>query len=126
MKLKNNDAINLFKAIAFLEGDGVYLSAPTRLALAKNSNRLKPHMENYDKVVGAKRREIRPSDAKLESNNAIVKEIEEFGSTEIEVRLYKIEEADLKLEENKRISAVTIAHLSPIIKGFDSNQDEGE
>lgn len=125
MKLTNNAAMRLFSALRSLDtSDTVRLSGQTRLDIARNINRLLPEVEAFERAVAAKRREIKPGEANIAANNAIVAEMEAMGAATIELKLFSLDHTKMNLDDNPRITGDMIAALVPILKDFDTMEGD--
>lgn len=123
MKIKIGAAQSLLIACKQTDSnEKTILKMQTRIDLAININRLHPIVESYER---ARQRTIScaangATAISIVQEASIMTEDAAARDSEIEIELKTIEMADLKLEDNQRISIQTIQMLAPIIKDFDA------
>lgn len=127
LKLSNADAQRMLGALRRIdENDTVKLSGPTRLDIARNINILMPHVTKFEREAGALQRGIVPGEANLAANKEIVGNIDEMNQSKRGYKLHEMAADALRLDDNPRITGDMIASLAPILKDFDSMEQDGD
>ena len=121
MKLSLGSAHSLLIGLTAVDRDEkCRIDGKTRIAIAIDINLLQPHVAAYEKVRARKLREI--AGEQLDS----LKEAEfaaadaELRESEFEIALKPFSIADLKLDENPRITGAMIAMLAPALNDLDA------
>jgi hypothetical protein len=109
-------AHSLFVALSAVDRDEkTKLDGKTRLAVAIDINLLAPHVTAYERLRGQRQREIMEG-AQSQLQNAVLIEADaELREAEIEVGLKPFPVAELKLDDNPRITGAMIAMLAPVL-----------
>lgn len=122
MKLKVGIAQALLIACKQIDSnEKTALKMQTRIDFAININRLHPIVEAYERarqksiaLVAAGAPQLSPiQEASIMSEDSAVRD------QEVDIELKTIEMADLKLDDNPRITIQMIQMLAPVIKDFD-------
>lgn len=125
VRLSNIAAQRILVALRGVDNnEAIKLSGMTRLDIARNINRLMPVVVDYEKVIQRRHRDMQPGDANRAANSVISADIEKVAERSGEYDLIEIEPANLRLDDNPRITGDMIAALAPILKDFDTIVDE--
>lgn len=124
MKISNGDAYNLLVALNTVDQDArTKLSGTTRFAIALNINLLRPSMLAFERAREAARAPFAAL-APLAQQAEISKADQPLFDEELEVDLRRFTKAELRLDDNERITGQMIASLAPIIIDFSDTKTE--
>jgi hypothetical protein len=124
MRIKVGDAYNLLIALNAIDSHPTTkLSGPTRFAFAVNINVLKPAALAFERARDLSRSgfdalDILSRQASISAADAVLTD------KELELALERISKADLRIDDNERVTGQMIAALAPIIMDFDEKKDD--
>jgi hypothetical protein len=121
MKLAIGSAHSLFVALTSVDRDDkTKLDGKTRIAIAIDINLLQPHVAAYERVRGERQREIMASESGPAQGAAFVEADAQLREAEVEVALRQFATAELKLDDNPRITGAMIAMLAPVLSDLNN------
>jgi hypothetical protein len=123
MKLAIGTAHSLFVALSSVDRDDkTRLDGKTRIAIAIDINLLQPHVTAYERVRGQRQREIIGEGERVGAlqNAALLEADAELREQEIEVTLKAFAVAELKLDDNVRITGAMLAMLAPVLSDLNT------
>lgn len=127
MNLTVGQVHDLFVALGALEQNDVRLVGRTRLDIAININLLKPVAESYEGTrlrafadVENAARDAAPKVGPNEMQARMVTQNIDMRNAPVAIEsLRPLKIADLKLDENPKISGALLAHLAPLFEGME-------
>ena len=117
MKLSLGLAHSLFVALSAVDRDEkTKLDGKTRIAIAIDLNLLQPHITAYERVRAQRLREVAGSRVDAIKEAEFAGADAELRDSEIEVgSLKQMSIAELKLDDNPRITGAMVAMLAPVL-----------
>ena len=122
MKLSLGRAHSLLVGLIAVDRDEKSrIDGKTRIAIAIDINLLQPHVAAYEKVRARKLREIVGEQLDPLKEAEFAAADAELRESEFEIALKPFSIADLKLDDNPRITGAMIAMLGPVLSDLSSD-----
>ena len=116
MKLSLGRAHSLLLGLSAVDRDEkCRIDGKTRIAIAIDINLLQPHVAAYEKVQARKLRDIAGEQLDPLKEAEFAAADAELRESEVEINLKPFSIADLKLDDNPRITGAMIAMLAPVL-----------
>lgn len=131
MKLTNLTAQRLLIGLRSVDADeSTKLDGEARMKIAININRLTPSMQAFERVAQRLQADAGLNrvngEAVTKVNDSVLDELRRLSDATDDYMLKKLSKDELRLKENPKIKADTIAMLAPVIKDFDDGaSDDG-